>query len=389
MSEVLIDNASIYSASMIFYKTNIEKRRIREINLSALENIIEAYLLNDTINIDIKYYDILMKNVPDKWRKYISKVFIPLDFSFKENLINLDTFLSSEIVYWLLNIEINKNINKTPIRQDFFSYTGNDFENYKISQESLLKINSILKIKWDWNYHSSNLSHIDEIMMNFRTIEYIDFANNNNMSLITHPLRNSFLNEYACLLNINKQDGINYEFYNKIREKIIDNNSQHIFSTINNLTTKGEIFFDKIQMPYLAALVFENCYRIENVFEEAYKFRKKLSRFREKLRIFEDDFNNSNFKSTDAISSEIHYFIKDLQIKPENLIIEQTLSYGGDLLASTLLGIMNQLGIEKSLKFKKTKYLKIFTEINNRYSLPKSYKTSCNRLFGDIMWKAI
>jgi hypothetical protein len=370
MFESLIDNATIHSICNIKNRNNNDLV-IREINIVSLDSFIESYILNDFIYINSDYWEYWLTNTPAEWHEFYAEAIgkaTPLKIGFS----NFKEFISSEIVFFLLNAFIDYSKNQTSIYRDFLSYTGRDFDSYTIPYQDLLEIEKILKEKWNWDYHSADNNHIDIVMMAYRTIEYIRIAEESNYNLITHPLRNGFIKEIGSLYNYDIPRAYNDVVFNKLLEKIRTNYSNPIAQELVQLNNEVKSLWTRVKMPLFSTIVYERSQRFEDIFREANKLRTELKPFREKINEIRFNVNNNKFSEADEDIRKLNRYINDLSPATVNFEIDYTFQIGFPW--GVALGI--------TPKIKTPKYLRIFTDLNHRFNLPRSYAVSYRRLFG-------
>lgn len=374
MTEVLIDNATIHSAANIFRRIQ-SKMNVREINIVGLDNIIEAYILNDCVNISEEYWDYWLENTPQEWHEYYFNVF------FKSKPINIDftkfkTFASSDIVFFILNNFINHIKHKTTIEYDFLTYTGQDFGNYNISMDDLFKVDKILEEKWDWTYHHANKDHIDTVMMAYRTIEYIHAAEKEEYNFLPHSVRNEFINEIGYAYGFNIFRDYNKKAYDNFYKKIVGNIANPIAKSIKSLRENSEIIWSRVPFPLLSSLVYENSTTAKDIFKQASKLRQKMSPFRNKINDIKGLVKDKQFKNADKEINQLVTYSDKLSIGTGKTRNELTFQFGFPF--NFVLGI--------TPKIETPKYLRIFTDLNHRFHLPDSYIHSCIKLFHSIRW---
>lgn len=197
-SKVLIDSATIHSAAGLYYrmKSNL---RIRPINILSLSSLIDAFVPFDRIIVDKKIWNQCLEFFPDDWLAFLNKVVDEQDLSLPVFGDGLEDFLSSEIVFWVLNSLIKTEID-LGIQNSYMTYTGGDFGMSFKDQDDLFKIDDILKDVWDWDYHHSNADHIDVIHASWRALQYSDYCTANGFHIFPMNCEAGFLTLYFVFM---------------------------------------------------------------------------------------------------------------------------------------------------------------------------------------------
>lgn len=375
MTECIIDNATIFSIGRIFERQS-NNLIVREINIQSLDSLLETYVLNDFIYVEEKYWEIFLKNVPDEWHKEFKEIFIPINL-IEPDLISLKEFLSSDIIFWILNLFIDT-VKSTNIYYDFMTYTGQDFDNYRLvnNSEILFEIDKVLKEKWNWDYHHANPDHIDSILMCYRTYEYLQLASRNDKNIILHPLRNQLITLIGQAYGLTIPKQTTTEIYDKIVNKIQKLQEGNVFRNIQKFKDDNRIKWNSINFPFIPAIIYEQSETSKEIFKQAKLLRKEFEPFRQTVDEINESYENSDFEQLDNKLSKIYDFIANLNIENNSNKVEYCFQIG--LPFSFALGFTN--------KDNTPKYLKIFNELKFRFNLPKSYIYSCQRLFGNIRW---
>jgi len=380
MINALIDNATLNSATRLFALQDSEYIA-REINIQSLDSFLEAYILNETLYVDEKFWASFLKIIPSNSRSYFNEVVVPLIFNITDE-IKLEDFLKSEMVFYILNIFCDSS-KKLHYYEDFLSYTGISFGNYSAADGEMgngidiyIEIENGLKNIWGWDYNAANIDHIDIVLLCYRTLNYIEIANKNNMNLVCHEIRNYFINLVGYAYGLKVPAQLNDTNYRLILEGIQGlTNKSYVRDTRNDINSE-KIVWDVMKLPFLPALIYEKSQNFEEIFSYAYEYRQKFKGYRETTEQLQELINNDEFQKSDKIIAEIDSFIKSMPELINAPSFEYTINIGLPL--SFCLGI--------TPKGKVPKYFNVFKDMAYRYSLPKSYINSCERLFGDIRW---
>lgn len=380
MSSALVDSSTLIGVGRCFQ--NIYRQNtMREPEFRCLDYFLEAYVLNDHILVNEGFWDYLITQIPEVNRDQFAKVVRAESFDLSP-VLGLTDFIESELVFNMaLLFEVSPNLiqNHSTIDYDQYWNYAEGKQNTNTHKGAFELIEN--KFSAYWKLDEKDMFHyfglVNAIVLAYRTVNYLQIAESKQMNLITHDTRSTFLSLTGKDFGANYFDQPNLALYKEISARASLINRNNAFKEIMQKQKSGEIIENTAKIPFLPALIYEQSNGIGEIFMVAEKMRSEFKPFRETINEIDALLEADDFQRADKIQHEINAFLENMVSAFQGP--SQEWSFSAGLPLSLSIGLARKSTVPH--------YLKVFKNFMNRYSLPESYFTSRERLFGRIQPK--
>ncbi len=372
-SYALLDSATVHAAATTFERRKINQR-IRPINILALTSLLDGFILFNKIIIDQGTWDYFCNQVPGDWLWHLDPVVEVRNIEMPDFKDGLEEFLSSDIVFYLINALLHSTKN-FGILDQYVVYTGRDFGMHLASYEDLHAIDLLLKQKWNWDYRHANQDHIDVIHACWRGMQYSEFCSKNQFCYYPHEIRGSFFDAFAALKGYRHPEPYIQKVMGRLRKEVLKDRIKQIedYPDLSLIEEEDLALWKSFKMPLLASRAFQRCARVEELFDQAQELREKAAPFRRKCSLIDQAKEEKASWKVDKLYKEFISFFGKSNRQDEQKKLNWSLSLGYPF--SLSIGIGGDI-------FSSKPHFNLIRDLFSCKSIPAFFQVDLVRLFG-------